>query len=79
MGMCLVCQRNTDPTVTTVYLLGLASMDILEIGDWCLPIAAYQGLLRTAPSVFAALLPVGNVLSPSPSQCRPYFNMLLNA
>ena len=34
MGMCLVCQRNTDPTVPTVYLLGLASMDILEIGDW---------------------------------------------
>ena len=79
MGMCLVCQRNTDPTVTTVYLLGLASMDILEIGDWCLPIAAYQGLLRTAPSVFAALLPVGNVLSPSPSQCRRNFNVLLNA
>ena len=39
MGMCLVCQRNTDPTVTTVHLLGLASMDILEIGDWW---CAYQ-------------------------------------
>ena len=52
-------------------------------GDWrlvmCLPIAAYQGLLRTAPSVFAALLPVGNVLSPSPSQYRRNFNVLLNA
>ena len=32
----------------------------------CLEIALYQGLLQTAPSVFAAIFSPAHVLSPSP-------------